>query len=81
MFLCISYLINDNCIFHNTLSPTFLQVNYEIMRRSMVLRAALVPYIYTHAREAYDEGLSLLRPMYYEFPEEDNAYMFDKQVG
>ena len=58
-----------------------MQENYEIMRRSMVLRAALVPYIYTHAREAYDEGLSLLRPMYYEFPEEDNAYIFDKQVG
>ena len=51
------------------------------MRRLMVLRAALVPYTYTNARVAYDEGLSLLRPMYYEFPEEDNAYMFDKQVG
>ena len=47
----------------------------------MVLRAALVPYTYTNARMAYDEGLSLLRSMYYEFPEEDNAYMFDKQVG
>ena len=51
------------------------------MRRSMVLRAALVPYIYTNARVAYEDGLSLLRAMYYEFPEEDNAYKFDKQVS
>lgn len=25
-------------------------------------------------------GLSLLRPMYYEFPESPEAYTFDKQV-
>ena len=26
------------------------------MREAMITRAALVPYIYTHARSAYDTG-------------------------
>lgn len=56
-------------------------MNYEILRQSMVLRASLVPYIYTQARAAYEEGLSLLRGMYYDFPEDDSAYIFNKQVG
>ena len=31
-------------------------MNYEIMHKAMVLRASLVPYIYSNARYAYDEG-------------------------
>lgn len=51
------------------------------MRRFLILRAALVPYIYSHARVAYEDGLSVLRPMYYEFPEKQYAYSFTNQVG
>ncbi|KAL5486960.1 hypothetical protein EMCRGX_G019505 [Ephydatia muelleri] len=54
--------------------------NYEILRQAIRLRASLIPYIYTYARWAYDEGLSLLRPMYYEYPDlYDEAYIFDHQ--
>ena len=31
---------------------------------------------YTAAREAYDTGISLLRPMYYDYPEAPEAYDF-----
>jgi alpha-glucosidase (family GH31 glycosyl hydrolase) len=48
----------------------------EIMRDSYLLRYALIPYIYTAAREAYDTGISLLRPMYYDWPEAPEAYLF-----
>lgn len=42
------------------------------------LREELIPYIYTQGfRSAFDSGLGLLRPMYYEFPEEDMAYRAD----
>ncbi len=61
-------------------SVSIIQENYEIMRDFIILRASLVPYIYSNARTAYDEGISLLRPMYYDFPEKDNAYTYDKQV-
>ena len=44
------------------------------MRELINLRYALVPYLYNAAREAHDEGLSILRPMYYEHPEKEDAY-------
>lgn len=37
-------------------------------------RYALVPYIYTMARQAHDTGLSLCRPLYYDYPEAPEAY-------
>jgi hypothetical protein len=40
----------------------------------MTARSELIPYIYTAWRAAYDTGVSLLRPMYYEYPQFDLAY-------
>lgn len=37
-------------------------------------RYRLAPYIYTMARKTYDEALSLCRPMYYDYPECEEAY-------
>jgi len=39
------------------------------------LRYKLTPYLYTMARRAHDTGLALCRPMYYEHPEDDSAYL------
>jgi len=44
----------------------------------MQARAALLPYIYTATRQAFDTGMSLLRPMYYYFPTEPMAYAGDQ---
>ncbi|MGA7436993.1 MAG: TIM-barrel domain-containing protein [Luteibacter sp.] len=38
------------------------------------LRYQLAPYIYGAARDAYDTGLSIVRPMYYHYPEHEEAY-------
>ena len=46
------------------------------MKDAMVLRNGLAPYIYTAVRKAYDTGIALLRPMYYEFPEAEESYEF-----
>jgi hypothetical protein len=46
----------------------------EIMRDAFVLRYALIPYIYTSAREAYDTGIAICRPMYYDYPDASEAY-------
>uniref|UniRef100_A0A1X7UH53 Glycoside hydrolase family 31 N-terminal domain-containing protein n=1 Tax=Amphimedon queenslandica TaxID=400682 RepID=A0A1X7UH53_AMPQE len=53
--------------------------NYKIMHEFMVLRGSMVPYIYTYAREAHDTGLSLLRALYFEYPEADESYIFNNQ--
>jgi len=52
---------------------------FKVMREGFLLRYSLIPYIYTYSREAYDNGISLCRPMYYDYPEDDEAYKFTGQ--
>jgi alpha-glucosidase (family GH31 glycosyl hydrolase) len=47
---------------------------FDALTDAIKLRYQLHPYIYTMARKAYDTGLSLCRPLYYDYPEEQNAY-------
>ena len=47
---------------------------FEAMRSAFRLRYELIPYIYTAARRAYDTGVSICRPLYYEWPELKEAY-------
>jgi alpha-glucosidase len=46
----------------------------DIMRDEFHLRYALVPYIYTEARRTYDTGVAFLRPLYYDWPDAEQAY-------
>ena len=48
----------------------------DIIRQTIRLRYEMAPYIYTMARKAYDEGLSICRPLYYDYPENEEAYSF-----
>ena len=48
--------------------------NFPLMLQAVDLRYELMPYIYTAAREAYDTGISICRPLYYDWPEENQAY-------
>lgn len=38
------------------------------------LREALVPYLYTVARQAYDTGMPITRPLYLQWPKQRSAY-------
>ena len=53
--------------------------NFPLLLETVRLRYALMPYIYTAARQAYDTGVSLCRPLYYEWPEANNAYLFEDE--
>jgi len=53
--------------------------NFPLMRQALELRYSLIPYIYTYSRYAYDTGISLCRPMYYDYPENDEAYRYEGQ--
>lgn len=48
--------------------------NFNLMKEALELRYAMAPYIYTQARVAYDTGISICRPLYYEWPDENEAY-------
>jgi alpha-glucosidase (family GH31 glycosyl hydrolase) len=56
------------------------------MADTMRLRYAWIPYIYTEARRTYDTGIGFIRPLYYDWPEQpeayhaQNEYMFGDQV-
>jgi alpha-glucosidase (family GH31 glycosyl hydrolase) len=52
---------------------------FYAMRNAFHLRKELFPYIYSAAREAYDTGISICRPMYYEYPEAEDAYNYKNQ--
>ncbi len=47
---------------------------FRVCREAFHLRYALIPYIYTACRHAYDTGMGLCRPLYYHWPTLDNAY-------
>ncbi|HLP19402.1 MAG TPA: TIM-barrel domain-containing protein, partial [Chitinophagales bacterium] len=50
------------------------RANFDAMKKAVLLRYSLLPYIYTYSRMAYDSGVSLIRPMYYQHPANDAAY-------
>lgn len=52
---------------------------FDALYDAIHLRYALAPYIYTMARETYDTGISLCRPMYYDYPTDENAYTFKNE--
>ena len=53
--------------------------HFDAMRRAIRLRYDLSPYIYGAARQTYDTGISMCRPLYYEYPEEENAYSWKEE--
>ena len=57
----------------------FDHATMERLKRVIDGRYTLVPYIYTMARETYETGVSLCRPMYYDYPEQTEAYEFRNQ--
>lgn len=57
----------------------FEEAYAEVIRQTVRQRYEMAPYIYAMARKGYDEGLSLCRPMYYDYPECQEAYDFRSQ--
>ena len=45
-----------------------------ILRDIVNNRYAMAPYIYAMARKTYEDGISLCRPMYYDYPDNEEAY-------
>jgi alpha-glucosidase (family GH31 glycosyl hydrolase) len=52
----------------------FAQKYMEILSNTIQSRYTMAPYIYTMARKTYDDALALCRPMYYDYPDNKEAY-------
>lgn len=48
----------------------------DAMRDAFLLRYRLLPYIYDASRNAYDTGVAMIHPLYYEYPDMNEAYEF-----
>ncbi len=53
----------------------------DVMMRVLRRRYRLVPYLYGEMRKAADSGVSLVRPLYHDWPEEENAYRCKNQFA
>jgi len=49
------------------------------IKELLELRYSMIPYIYNAARIAYETGISLLRPLYYEHAVREEAYSFPNE--
>jgi len=47
---------------------------YEILRDLLSLRERLRSYIMAQSRRAHEEGVPIMRPLFFDFPEDDTAY-------
>ena len=59
--------------------PWMFPAYFVAMRDAIKLRYTLAPYIYKSARQTYETGISICHPMYYDYPETENAYSYKGQ--
>jgi len=52
---------------------------FNVLQETMQLRHRLLPYIYTMAHRAHKDSLPPLLPMYYDYPEQNEAYNSPQQ--
>lgn len=57
----------------------FSQEAQQAMRKAILLRYALLPYLYMLFHKAHSAGETVARPLYLEFPEDPNAWTVDRQ--
>lgn len=60
--------------------------NYEILKEYLFLRERLRPYIRELMRQAHEKGTPVIRPLFYEFPQdeaawaEEDSYLFGEKL-
>ena len=53
--------------------------NFRQLRETVRLRYKMFPYLYTAARETYETGVGINRPLYYDWPEANEAYTYEDE--
>ncbi len=72
--------LHSSCSEFNGKEPWRFKKEAEIvMGNALRERHQMLPYLYTMNYRAYKEGLPLVMPMYYEYPEEQEAYQMKNQ--
>ncbi|PKP49992.1 MAG: glycosyl hydrolase family 31 [Bacteroidetes bacterium HGW-Bacteroidetes-11] len=65
---------------NNAVEPWLFGVEAEkACKDAISTKYALLPYIYSHARQAYDNGLPLMRPLVMVYPDDKETHNLDNQ--
>lgn len=71
---------------HSTKTDTFSKdpANYtngigQLAEKYLRMRHKMIPFLYSASCETSEKGLPLIEPMYYEYPEESDAYVCEGQ--
>jgi alpha-glucosidase (family GH31 glycosyl hydrolase) len=59
----------------------FPEIISSHMMNALRLRSALQPYIYSEARNAYDTAVATVHPLFYDYPEAEEAYNYNLTGG
>ena len=81
VFSPITRLHSTNNPFHERRPWAYDAETLRITRDALQLRQRLIPYIYSMAWRDHTEGISLVRPMYYQHPEAEAAYACPDQYS
>ena len=66
---------HENPLEGNTRMPwVYGPKGVALMRKYFTLRTRLIPYLYSYSWQAHERSLPLLRPLYLEWPDLDQAY-------
>lgn len=79
VFSPIMRLHSSNSMFTGKEPWKFGEKEGKIMSQFLRLRHALIPYLYTMNERAYSEGQPLIQPMYYQYPDSNEAYEVKNQ--
>jgi alpha-glucosidase (family GH31 glycosyl hydrolase) len=74
-FGIVSAVFRTHCD-HCERRPWTFFYHADALKQAYRLREALVPYLYTNARETVDSGIQTVHPLYYDWPTEENAYIY-----
>lgn len=59
---------------------SFGEEAYEILYKYIKVRERLRPYIYENLKQASHDGTPLMRPLFYDYPDEENYNIFDQYL-
>ncbi len=79
VFSPIMRLHSSNEVFTGKEPWKFCADSERVMRRFLSLRHQLVPYLYTMNRRFHAENQPLVQPMYYQYPDKQEAYVVKNQ--
>lgn len=75
VFSPVMRLHSTNCSFNSKEPWRFGRETERIMTKFLQLRHRMLPYLYTMNHRSCEEDIPLILPLYYEHPEEEQAYI------